>query len=115
VDLPGSAVLATSTVVINRGWRPYATGALGLFGRGWFWQPDYSWGWAPFITDGGVVMIVADGSGFRTGFGGRLGVVAQLGGPLRLGAAAVARVVMWTADSGLTACAVGVDFDFGLE
>jgi hypothetical protein len=36
-------------VVVNRSWRPYCDSGHWVFSdAGWFWQSDYSWGWAPF-------------------------------------------------------------------
>ena len=36
-------------VVINRSWQPYCDSGHWVFtDAGWFWQSDYSWGWAPF-------------------------------------------------------------------
>ena len=38
-----------TVVVINRGWRPYSDRGHWLYTTsGWYWQSDYSWGWAPF-------------------------------------------------------------------
>ena len=38
-----------SVVLGNRGWRPYADRGRWLWkNHGWYWQSDYSWGWAPF-------------------------------------------------------------------
>ncbi|HWX21012.1 MAG TPA: DUF6600 domain-containing protein [Candidatus Binatia bacterium] len=38
-----------SVVVINRSWRPYCDSGHWVWtDAGWFWQSDYSWGWAPF-------------------------------------------------------------------
>lgn len=36
-------------VVVNHAWRPYCdSGHWVNTDAGWFWQSDYSWGWAPF-------------------------------------------------------------------
>ena len=36
-------------VVVNHVWRPYCDAGHWVFtDAGWFWQSDYSWGWAPF-------------------------------------------------------------------
>ncbi len=36
-------------VVANRSWRPSCDSGHWVFSdAGWFWQSDYSWGWAPF-------------------------------------------------------------------
>src|SRR5437773_369992 len=38
-----------STVIIDRGWRPYCHRGRWLYSDcGWYWLSDYSWGWAPF-------------------------------------------------------------------
>lgn len=38
-----------TTVVVNTSWRPYADNGRWLdTDCGWYWQSDYSWGWAPF-------------------------------------------------------------------
>jgi hypothetical protein len=38
-----------STVALNRQWRPYCDRGHWVWtDSGWFWQSDYSWGWAPF-------------------------------------------------------------------
>jgi hypothetical protein len=38
-----------TTVVVNPSWRPYADRGRWLdTDCGWYWQSDYSWGWAPF-------------------------------------------------------------------
>ncbi|MEO6182171.1 MAG: DUF6600 domain-containing protein [Verrucomicrobiota bacterium] len=38
-----------TVVVINRDWRPYADRGRWIYSSaGWYWQSDYSWGWAPF-------------------------------------------------------------------
>lgn len=38
-----------TVVVINRNWRPYADRGRWIYtSSGWYWQSDYSWGWAPF-------------------------------------------------------------------
>jgi len=38
-----------STVIIDRGWRPYCQRGRWLYSDcGWYWHSDYSWGWAPF-------------------------------------------------------------------
>ena len=38
-----------SVVVVNHAWRPYCDGGHWVCtDAGWFWQSDYSWGWAPF-------------------------------------------------------------------
>jgi len=38
-----------TTVIVNRGWRPYGDGGHWLYTDcGWYWQSDYTWGWAPF-------------------------------------------------------------------
>jgi hypothetical protein len=38
-----------SVVVVNRDWRPYCDAGHWVYtDDGWFWQSDYSWGWAPF-------------------------------------------------------------------
>jgi hypothetical protein len=35
--------------VMDRDWRPYCNGGRWLYtDAGWYWQSDYSWGWAPF-------------------------------------------------------------------
>ncbi|PYK99471.1 MAG: hypothetical protein DME19_08530 [Verrucomicrobia bacterium] len=35
--------------VIDSGWRPYSNSGRWLWTDcGWYWQSDYSWGWAPF-------------------------------------------------------------------
>ena len=36
-------------VVVNRAWQPYCNSGHWVYtDAGWFWQSDYSWGWAPF-------------------------------------------------------------------
>jgi hypothetical protein len=36
-------------VVVNHAWRPYCDSGHWVWtDTGWFWQSDYSWGWAPF-------------------------------------------------------------------
>lgn len=36
-------------LIVNRSWRPYCDSGHWVFtDDGWFWQSDYSWGWAPF-------------------------------------------------------------------
>jgi hypothetical protein len=36
-------------VVVNRSWQPYCDSGHWVWtDAGWFWQSDYSWGWAPF-------------------------------------------------------------------
>lgn len=49
-DMPGYGwCWQPTTVVINRGWRPYCDGGHWMWtDAGWFWASDYSWGWAPF-------------------------------------------------------------------
>ncbi len=38
-----------SVAVVNTGWRPYGDRGRWLYtDNGWYWQSDYSWGWAPF-------------------------------------------------------------------
>ncbi len=38
-----------SVVVVNSNWRPYGDRGRWLYTDcGWYWQSDYSWGWAPF-------------------------------------------------------------------
>jgi hypothetical protein len=38
-----------TVVVINSSWRPYADcGRWVWSNHGWYWDSDYSWGWAPF-------------------------------------------------------------------
>lgn len=38
-----------TVVVVNRSWRPYADRGRWVYtSSGWYWQSDYSWGWAPF-------------------------------------------------------------------
>src|SRR5690606_36433667 len=38
-----------TVVLINRSWRPYADRGRWVYtSHGWYWQSDYSWGWAPF-------------------------------------------------------------------
>ncbi|MEO5803217.1 MAG: DUF6600 domain-containing protein [Verrucomicrobiota bacterium] len=38
-----------TVVVINRNWRPYSDRGRWVYtSSGWYWQSDYSWGWAPF-------------------------------------------------------------------
>ncbi|HVM48182.1 MAG TPA: DUF6600 domain-containing protein [Candidatus Acidoferrum sp.] len=38
-----------SVVVANRAWRPYCDSGHWVYtDAGWFWQSDYTWGWAPF-------------------------------------------------------------------
>ncbi|MEO6035130.1 MAG: DUF6600 domain-containing protein [Verrucomicrobiota bacterium] len=38
-----------TVVVVNRDWRPYSDRGRWLYtSSGWYWQSDYSWGWAPF-------------------------------------------------------------------
>lgn len=38
-----------TVVVLNRSWRPYSDRGRWLYtSSGWYWQSDYSWGWAPF-------------------------------------------------------------------
>jgi hypothetical protein len=38
-----------TVVVINRDWRPYGDRGRWIYTTsGWYWQSDYSWGWAPF-------------------------------------------------------------------
>ncbi|MGI8964945.1 MAG: DUF6600 domain-containing protein, partial [Limisphaerales bacterium] len=38
-----------SVVVVNPTWRPYCDRGRWLYTDcGWYWQSDYSWGWAPF-------------------------------------------------------------------
>ncbi|MDB6036153.1 MAG: hypothetical protein JWM16_6491, partial [Verrucomicrobiales bacterium] len=37
------------TVVVDRAWQPYCNGGHWVYtDAGWFWQSDYSWGWATF-------------------------------------------------------------------
>jgi hypothetical protein len=37
------------TVVVDRAWQPYCNGGHWVYtDDGWFWQSDYSWGWATF-------------------------------------------------------------------
>jgi hypothetical protein len=36
-------------VVVNHAWQPYCNSGHWVYtDAGWFWQSDYSWGWAPF-------------------------------------------------------------------
>jgi hypothetical protein len=38
-----------TVVVVNSGWRPYCDRGRWLYTNlGWYWQSDYSWGWATF-------------------------------------------------------------------
>jgi hypothetical protein len=38
-----------AAVVVNPSWRPYSDRGRWIFSDcGWYWQSDYSWGWAPF-------------------------------------------------------------------
>jgi hypothetical protein len=38
-----------TVVIINRNWRPYCDRGRWIYtSSGWYWQSDYSWGWAPF-------------------------------------------------------------------
>ena len=38
-----------SVVVINKSWRPYCDRGRWIYSdSGWYWNSDYSWGWAPF-------------------------------------------------------------------
>lgn len=38
-----------TVVVVNAGWSPYSDRGRWLWtSSGWYWQSDYSWGWAPF-------------------------------------------------------------------
>jgi hypothetical protein len=38
-----------TTVIVNPSWRPYGDQGRWLYTDcGWYWQSDYSWGWAPF-------------------------------------------------------------------
>ena len=38
-----------TVVVINPNWRPYSDRGRWIYSSaGWYWQSDYSWGWAPF-------------------------------------------------------------------
>src|SRR5206468_1232576 len=38
-----------TVVVVNPGWRPYCDRGRWVYTDcGWYWQSDYSWGWAPF-------------------------------------------------------------------
>jgi hypothetical protein len=38
-----------TVVAINRSWRPYGDRGRWLYtSNGWYWQSDYSWGWAAF-------------------------------------------------------------------
>lgn len=38
-----------TVVVVNRNWRPYSDRGRWIYtSAGWYWQSDYSWGWAPF-------------------------------------------------------------------
>ncbi|HWY77125.1 MAG TPA: DUF6600 domain-containing protein [Verrucomicrobiae bacterium] len=38
-----------STIVLRHDWQPYCDGGHWVWtDAGWFWQSDYSWGWAPF-------------------------------------------------------------------
>ncbi len=50
VDVPDYGRCWQPTVVIiNRDWRPYSDrGRWAYTSAGWYWQSDYSWGWAPF-------------------------------------------------------------------
>lgn len=50
VDVPDYGRCWQPTVVIiNRDWRPYADRGRWLYtSSGWYWQSDYSWGWAAF-------------------------------------------------------------------
>jgi hypothetical protein len=50
VDLEGVGwCWQPSAVVVNRAWQPYCDhGHWVSTDAGWFWQSDYSWGWAPF-------------------------------------------------------------------
>jgi hypothetical protein len=50
IDLPEYGWCWQPTVaVIDVGWRPYCNRGRWLWSDcGWYWQSDYSWGWAPF-------------------------------------------------------------------
>jgi hypothetical protein len=50
VDVPDYGRCWQPTVVIiNHDWRPYADRGRWLYtSSGWYWQSDYSWGWAAF-------------------------------------------------------------------
>ena len=50
VDVAGYGWCWQPTVsVIDAGWRPYSNSGRWLWTDcGWYWQSDYSWGWAPF-------------------------------------------------------------------
>ena len=50
VNLNGSGLCWQPTVCLaNRDWRPYGDRGRWLDSDcGWYWQSDYSWGWAPF-------------------------------------------------------------------
>ena len=50
VNLPGYGwCWQPSTVVVNHDWTPYCDGGHWVYSDcGWFWQSDYTWGWAPF-------------------------------------------------------------------
>ena len=38
-----------TVVVVNHDWRPYCDRGRWIYSDcGWYWQSDYSWGWAPF-------------------------------------------------------------------
>jgi hypothetical protein len=38
-----------TVVVVDRSWRPYTNRGRWVYTTcGWYWQSDYSWGWAPF-------------------------------------------------------------------
>ena len=50
VEVPSCGWCWQPTVsVIDAGWRPYSNSGRWLWTDcGWYWQSDYSWGWAPF-------------------------------------------------------------------
>jgi hypothetical protein len=50
VEVPDYGYCWQPTVaVVHSGWRPYCDRGRWLFtDSGWYWQSDYSWGWAPF-------------------------------------------------------------------
>jgi hypothetical protein len=50
MELPSYGRVWQPTVtIVNVDWRPYCHGGRWVFTDcGWYWQSDYSWGWAPF-------------------------------------------------------------------
>jgi hypothetical protein len=50
IDVPGYGVCWQPTVVVgNPEWRPYGDRGHWVYTDcGWYWESDYTWGWAPF-------------------------------------------------------------------